>query len=72
MNTKTAVHIVDNYLLNPTNPVTVNLIGAGGTGSHMITELAILNHALTALGHAGLQVNLFDDDIVSEGIRQFR
>ena len=66
MNTKTAVHITDNYLLNPTNPVTVNLIGAGGTGSHMITELAILNHALTALGHAGLQVNLFDDDIVSE------
>ncbi len=66
MNTKTPIHIVDNYLLNPTNPVTVNLIGAGGTGSHMVKELSILNHALIALGHAGLHVNLFDDDVVSE------
>ncbi|WP_240768456.1 hypothetical protein [Olivibacter sp. XZL3] len=29
---KREVHIVQPYLLNPTNPVTVNLIGAGGTG----------------------------------------
>lgn len=25
------VHYIDNYLLNPQHPVTVNLIGAGGT-----------------------------------------
>ena len=24
------VHYIDNYLLNPQHPVTVNLIGAGG------------------------------------------
>ena len=66
MNTLTAMHIADNYLLNPTNPVTINLIGAGGTGSHMLTKLAEMNCALIALGHAGLQVNLFDDDRVTE------
>jgi len=66
MNTQTAIHIVDNYLLNPTNPLTVNLIGAGGTGSQMLTALARMNHALIALGHAGLQLNLYDDDKITE------
>ena len=66
METKTAVHIVDNYLLNPANPVTVNLIGAGGTGSRMITTLAETNYSLIQLGHPGLHVQLFDDDVVTE------
>jgi PRTRC genetic system ThiF family protein len=65
MNTQKAMHYTDNYLINPTNPITVNLIGAGGTGSRMLTELARMNHSLIALGHAGLQVNLYDDDIVT-------
>ena len=65
MNTQKAMHYTDSYLINPTNPVTVNLIGAGGTGSRMLTELARMNHSLIALGHVGLQVNLFDDDIVT-------
>ncbi|WP_316848976.1 PRTRC system ThiF family protein [Pedobacter agri] len=63
---KKRVHIVYPYLLNPTNPVSVNLIGAGGTGSHMLTALARINQALIALGHAGLQVNVFDDDLVQQ------
>jgi PRTRC genetic system ThiF family protein len=65
MNTQTAMHFTDSYLLNPTNPVTVNLIGAGGTGSQMLTALSRINHSLNTLGHAGLQVNLFDDDVVT-------
>jgi PRTRC genetic system ThiF family protein len=65
MNTQKAMHYTDNYLINPTNPITVNLIGAGGTGSRMLTELARMNHSLIALGHAGLQVNLFDDDVIT-------
>ncbi|MFV5701718.1 PRTRC system ThiF family protein [Flavobacterium sp. XS2P12] len=65
MNTQTAMHYTDNYLINPTNPITVNLIGAGGTGSHLLTALAKMNHSLVALGHAGLQVNLYDDDVIT-------
>lgn len=62
---KQAVHIIQSGLLNPTNPVTVNLIGAGGTGSQVLTALARMNYALIALGHAGLMVRIFDDDKVS-------
>ena len=63
---KKRVHIVYPYLINPTNPVSVNLIGAGGTGSQMLTALARINQALVTLGHAGLQVNVFDDDNVEQ------
>ena len=63
---KAKVHFMDNTLINPTNPVTVNLIGAGGTGSQVLTALARMNHALTELNHAGLSVRLWDDDVISE------
>ena len=62
---KTKVHFTDNYLLNPTNPITVNLIGAGGTGSKVLTALLETNESLTALEHAGLSVRLWDDDIIT-------
>lgn len=62
---KPAVHFVPNELLRPYNPVTINLIGAGGTGSQVLTALARMNHALIQLGHAGLFVRLFDDDTIS-------
>ncbi len=66
MNTeKEKVHFTDNYLLNPTNPISINLIGAGGTGSKVLTALMEINESLTALGHAGLQVRLWDDDIIT-------
>lgn len=60
------VHFADNYLINPTNPITVALIGAGGTGSRVLTALAQMSHALTELGHAGLHISLYDDDRVTE------
>lgn len=62
---KPVVHFTDKYLLQPTNPVTVNLIGAGGTGSQVLTALARMNHSLKALQHPGLQVRIFDDDVVT-------
>ena len=69
MRTQKAMHFADNYLINPTNPVTVNLIGAGGTGNQVLRELARMNYSLVALGHAGFQVNLFDGDKVAEANR---
>lgn len=64
--TKPTVHFTDKYLLSPTNPIVINLIGAGGTGSQVLTALARINHALTRLEHPGLFVRLFDDDRVTE------
>lgn len=63
---KIKVHFTDNDLLNPTNPIELNLIGAGGTGSQVLTALARMNHALTELNHAGLSVRLWDDDLITE------
>lgn len=71
---KLKVHFTDESLICPTNPVTVNLIGAGGTGSKMLTALMEMNHSLIELEHAGLQIRLWDDDIVThanEGRQRF-
>jgi PRTRC genetic system ThiF family protein len=66
---KTAIHFIDKYLLSPTNPVIIKLIGAGGTGSQLITALARMNTSLVSLGHPGIFVTLIDDDIVTAANR---
>lgn len=63
---KTKVHFTDNYLINPTNPVAINLIGAGGTGSKVLTALMEMNYSMIQLGHVGLSVRLWDDDLITE------
>jgi len=60
------MHIIPTYLLNPTHPVTVCLIGCGGTGSQVLVSLARINYTLKALGHPGLHVITYDPDIVTE------
>ena len=60
------IHYTDNYLLSPHHPVSVHVIGAGGTGSQVATNLARMDMALRALGHPGLHVTVFDPDTVSE------
>lgn len=62
---KPKLHFTDNYLINPTNPIEINLIGAGGTGSKVLTALIEMNHSLNELGHAGLSVRLWDDDVIT-------
>lgn len=60
------IHYTETYLLSPQHPVTVFVIGAGGTGSQVITNLARMNMALQAIGHPGLHVTVFDPDIVTD------
>jgi len=61
-----AVHYTANYILNPQHPITINLVGCGGTGSQVLTGLARLNAALKALEHPGIHVTAWDPDIVTE------
>ena len=65
MKTKTNCHYTHGYLLNPMHSVTVSLVGVGGTGSRMLTNLAMIDQALVALGHPGLLVTAIDPDKVS-------
>ncbi|MFV0587585.1 PRTRC system ThiF family protein [Bacteroides reticulotermitis] len=60
------IHFIHNYLMNPQHPVTINLIGAGGTGSQVLTCLARLDVTLRTLNHPGLFVTLYDPDTVTE------
>lgn len=60
------VHYTDQYLLNPQHPITVKVIGCGGSGSQMLQALARINVSLIALGHPGLLVQAWDSDKVTE------
>ena len=58
-----ALHLPEAWLERPVRTV---LIGAGGTGSHLVGALMALDQALRALGHpGGLQVTVYDPDRVS-------
>jgi PRTRC genetic system ThiF family protein len=59
------IHHIESSLL--TRPVKVILVGAGGTGSHVLRRLAIMHMAMTELGHpGGLDVKVVDPDYVSK------
>ncbi len=59
------IHYAEKYLLRPRHPVTVNLIGAGGTGSQVLSCLVRIDLALAGLGHPGLHVRVYDPDEVT-------
>lgn len=59
------IHTIKPSLLQ--RPVRVTLIGAGGTGSHVLRKLAVMNIAMHELGHpGGLEVTVIDPDTVSK------
>ena len=65
MTTKNGVHFLNPDLLE--RRVNVVVIGAGGSGSHMVADLAVLHHSMIDLGHPhGLKVTVVDHDTVSE------
>lgn len=54
------------FLHDPGHRLKVALIGVGGTGSQVAAILARMHVALSALGHPGFEVTVFDFDTVSE------
>ncbi|HSA34214.1 MAG TPA: PRTRC system ThiF family protein [bacterium] len=58
-------HATHEALIRAVHPVSVSLIGCGGTGSQLLTNLARMDAALRALGHQGLQVTVFDPDTIT-------
>lgn len=63
------IHIAPAYFMNPTHPVTISLVGCGGTGCQVLSSLGRIDHCLKSLGHPGLHVSLFDPDVVTESNR---
>lgn len=59
------LHYTDPYILNPTHKITINVIGIGGTGSLLLTKLAMLDVALRGIGHPGLFVQAWDGDKIT-------
>ncbi|MBX3253957.1 MAG: PRTRC system ThiF family protein [Chitinophagaceae bacterium] len=59
------IHYTAPYLLNPQHRITIDLIGCGGTGSQVLSNLGRMNYALVGLGHPGLQVKAWDPDVVT-------
>jgi len=59
------IHYTHEYLLYPVHKITVDVIGLGGTGSIVLTNLARMNQALMGLGHPGLHVRAWDNDEVT-------
>lgn len=66
MKDKLKVHFLAEELRQPTNPIKIHLIGAGGTGSFVLSGLARLNEALIAHNHPGFMVFLWDDDKIEQ------
>lgn len=60
------VHYTEQYFLSPEHPITVKVIGCGGSGSQMLQALARINVSLIALGHPGIIAQAWDPDKVSE------
>lgn len=52
------------YLKYPNHPITINVIGCGGTGSLVLNNLTKIDFTLKQMNHPGLFVRAYDDDIV--------
>jgi PRTRC genetic system ThiF family protein len=64
-NTNSA-HYVPQSFLSGYSPLKVVLVGAGGTGSQILSGLARMNQALLSLGAKGLSVTVVDADRIAK------
>jgi len=65
-NKKETIHYAPAYFIEPTHPITIAVIGCGGTGSLVLPRLARLDYVLKELGLPGLYVHAYDGDTVEQ------
>lgn len=63
---KNKIHVCPNYFLNATHNIEITVIGCGGNGSLMVSRLARIDYALKNSNRAGLNVTVYDGDIVEK------
>lgn len=63
---KETIHYAPNYFINPNHPITITVVGCGGTGSRLLPKLGNLDQALQEFGHPGLMVFVYDNDIIED------
>lgn len=63
---KKNVHFVHNALLSANNPVSLNVIGGGATGSNLMEAIGRLHIIAIATGRAGFKTTLFDPDHIED------
>jgi PRTRC genetic system ThiF family protein len=63
---KENVHYAPAYFIEPLHPITITVVGCGGTGSLLIPRLARLDYVLKKMNHPGLQIHAYDGDSVEE------
>jgi len=59
-------HILHPGISGSSHHIWVHLIGVGGTGSHVLTNLAMINHALIRIERQPIMVKAFDYDVVTD------
>ncbi len=55
-------HFLPQYFSNPLHPITITILGCGGTGSLLIPRIARLNFHLKEKGLPGIHLTAYDDD----------
>ena len=59
-------HILHPNISGSSHQITVHLVGVGGTGSHVLTNLAMMSQAMAKIERQPLFVRAFDFDEVTE------
>lgn len=59
-------HYISQALVESQHKITVDIVGLGGTGSHVLTNIAMMSYAMKNIGKQPLFVRTFDPDIIHE------
>lgn len=59
-------HYISQVLVESQHKITVDIVGLGGTGSHVLTNIAMMSYAMKNIGKQPLFVRTFDPDVIHE------